>query len=39
VNAACNIRDTAVGRTVAARGGPGLPGPVNREPQPELLIA
>ncbi|GGK84763.1 transposase [Planomonospora parontospora subsp. parontospora] len=37
VNAACNIRDTAPGRGVAARGGSGLPGPANREPQPELL--
>ncbi|MGW5411367.1 zinc ribbon domain-containing protein [Actinomadura geliboluensis] len=37
VNAACNIRDTAVGRTVAARGGTPLGGPVNREPQPVLL--
>ncbi|GGL21214.1 RNA-guided endonuclease InsQ/TnpB family protein [Planomonospora parontospora] len=37
VNAACNIRDTAVGRTVAARGGSGSPGPANREPQLELL--
>ncbi|MEV0971275.1 RNA-guided endonuclease InsQ/TnpB family protein [Microtetraspora glauca] len=39
VNAAMNIRDTAVGHTVAARGGSGLPGPVNREPQPVLLPA
>ncbi|TDE32495.1 RNA-guided endonuclease TnpB family protein [Actinomadura sp. 6K520] len=39
VNAACNIRDTAVGRTVAARGGTPLGGPVNREPQPALLPA
>ncbi len=39
VNAARNIRDTAVGHTVAARGGSGLPGPVNREPQPVLLPA
>jgi IS605 OrfB family transposase len=45
VNAARNIkdtaiqaiRDTAVGRTVAARGGTPLGGPVNREPQPALL--
>ncbi len=37
VNAACNIRDTAVGRTVAARGGTPSGGPVNREPQPTLL--
>lgn len=39
VNAARNIRDTAVGRTVAARGGSGSPGPVNREPQPLLATA
>ena len=31
VNAAINI---AAGHAVTARGGPGLPGPVNREPQP-----
>ncbi|MFI0368917.1 RNA-guided endonuclease InsQ/TnpB family protein [Actinomadura sp. 1N219] len=37
VNAACNIRDTAVGRTVAARGGGAPARPVNREPQPVLL--
>ncbi|NKZ04734.1 RNA-guided endonuclease InsQ/TnpB family protein [Actinomadura latina] len=37
VNAARNIRDTAVGRTVAARGGGALARPVNREPQPALL--
>ncbi|CNF16896.1 transposase [Mycobacterium tuberculosis] len=37
VNAARNIRDTAVGRTVAARGGTPLGGPANREPQPALL--
>ncbi|TDD76661.1 transposase [Actinomadura darangshiensis] len=37
VNAACNIRDTAVGRTVAARGGRVLTRPANREPQPDLL--
>ncbi|MEU8117198.1 transposase [Spirillospora sp. NPDC049024] len=37
VNAARNIKDTAVGRTVAARGGTLLGGPVNREPQPALL--
>jgi transposase len=30
---------TAAGRAVAARGGPGLPGPVNREPQHVLLSA
>lgn len=39
VNAARNIRDTAVGRTVAARGGTPSGGPVNREPQPDLLSA
>ncbi|WP_229798998.1 transposase [Planomonospora parontospora] len=38
VNAACNVRDTAVGRTVAARGGSPLGGPVNREPQRDLLL-
>jgi transposase len=37
VNAARNIRDTAVGRTVAARGGGAVARPVNREPQPDLL--
>ncbi|MFI0406689.1 RNA-guided endonuclease InsQ/TnpB family protein [Actinomadura sp. 3N508] len=37
VNAARDIRDTAVGRTVAARGGGALARPVNREPQPVLL--
>jgi transposase len=37
VNAARNIRDTAVGRTVAARGGGAAARPVNREPQPALL--
>jgi transposase len=37
VNAARNIRDTAVGRTVAARGGRAAARPVNREPQPALL--
>ncbi|MFI0370032.1 RNA-guided endonuclease InsQ/TnpB family protein [Actinomadura sp. 1N219] len=37
VNAACNIRDTAVGRTVAARGGGAPARPANREPQPVLL--
>jgi len=39
VNAAKNIRDTAAGHAVAARGGSGLPEPVNREPQPVLLSA
>ncbi|MFI6597996.1 RNA-guided endonuclease InsQ/TnpB family protein [Nonomuraea sp. NPDC050536] len=38
VNAAKNIRDTAVGHTVAARGGTPLGGPVNREPQHDLLL-
>jgi transposase len=33
VNAACNIRDTAAGRAVAARGGCSLGPPMNREPQ------
>jgi transposase len=37
VNAARNIKDTAVGRTVAARGGGAVARPVNREPQPALL--
>jgi transposase len=45
VNAARNIKLqaqhawTAAGRAVAARGGPGLPGPANREPQHVLLSA
>ncbi|MFB4305886.1 RNA-guided endonuclease InsQ/TnpB family protein [Actinomadura sp. GTD37] len=39
VNAARNIKDTAVGRTVAARGGGAVARPVNREPQPVLLPA
>ncbi|MEV0407973.1 transposase [Actinoallomurus sp. NPDC050550] len=34
VNAARNIRDIAVGRTVTARGGIGNAQPANREPQP-----
>lgn len=38
VNAARNIRNAA-GHAVSARGGPGLPEPVNREPQPDLLSA
>ncbi|MEU5993529.1 transposase [Spirillospora sp. NPDC047418] len=38
VNAARNIKDTAVGRTVAARGGTPSGGPVNREPQSALLF-
>lgn len=37
VNAARNIRDIAVGRTVTARGGRAVAQPVNREPQPDLL--
>ncbi|GHE25995.1 IS element transposase [Streptosporangium violaceochromogenes] len=38
INAACNIRDTAAGHAVAARGGPPLGGLVNREPQRDLLL-
>ncbi|WP_204358243.1 RNA-guided endonuclease TnpB family protein [Streptosporangium sp. 'caverna'] len=38
VNAAKNVRDTAVGHAVAARGGLLLGGPVNREPQRDLLL-
>ncbi len=38
VNAARNIRHAA-GHAVSARGGPGLPEPVNREPQPDLPSA
>ncbi|MDP9844109.1 RNA-guided endonuclease InsQ/TnpB family protein [Streptosporangium lutulentum] len=38
VNAAKNIRDTAEGYAVAARGGLPLGGPVNREPQRDLLL-
>ncbi len=38
INAAKNIRDTAVGHTVAARGGAPSGGPVNREPQRDLLL-
>lgn len=38
VNAARNIRDTAAGHAVAARGGPPSGGPVNREPQHDLLL-
>ncbi|WP_222709299.1 RNA-guided endonuclease TnpB family protein [Nonomuraea sp. C10] len=38
VNAARNIRDTAAGHAVAAQGGPPLGGPVNREPQRDLLL-
>ncbi|MEU3167921.1 transposase [Streptosporangium sp. NPDC006930] len=37
VNAAKNVRDTAAGHAVAARGGSGLPEPANREPQRDLL--
>ncbi|WP_030907031.1 RNA-guided endonuclease InsQ/TnpB family protein [Streptosporangium amethystogenes] len=39
VNAAKNIRDTAAGHAVAARGGQPMGGPANREPQPVLLSA
>ncbi|MDP9847694.1 RNA-guided endonuclease InsQ/TnpB family protein [Streptosporangium lutulentum] len=38
VNAAKNIRDTAEGYAVAARGGLPLGGPANREPQRDLLL-
>ncbi len=38
VNAAKNIRDTAAGHAVAARGGQPLGEPVNREPQRDLLL-
>ncbi|WP_433464314.1 zinc ribbon domain-containing protein [Spirillospora sp. CA-128828] len=38
VNAACNIRDTAAGHAVAARGGLPLDGPSNREPPHDLLL-
>ncbi|MBB3724229.1 RNA-guided endonuclease InsQ/TnpB family protein [Nonomuraea dietziae] len=37
VNAARNIRDTAAGHAVAARGRSGLPGRTNREPHPDPL--
>lgn len=37
VNAAKNVRDTAAGHAVTARGGSPLGGPVNREPQHDLL--
>ncbi|MEU6999434.1 transposase [Nonomuraea sp. NPDC046570] len=37
VNAAKNVRDTAAGHAVAARGGPPLGEPANREPQHDLL--
>ncbi|MEU1730376.1 transposase [Streptosporangium sp. NPDC020145] len=37
VNAAKNIRDTAAGHAVDARGGDRVAGPVNREPQRDLL--
>lgn len=37
VNAAKNVRDTAAGHAVAAWGGRPLGGPVNREPQRDLL--
>ncbi|MEU7863270.1 transposase [Nonomuraea sp. NPDC049141] len=39
VNAAKNVRDTAAGHAVAARGSSPLGGPVNREPQRDLLLA
>ncbi|MFE3453158.1 RNA-guided endonuclease InsQ/TnpB family protein [Nonomuraea sp. NPDC059194] len=39
VNASKNMRDTAAGHAVAARGRSGLPGRMNREPQPVLLPA
>ncbi|MEU4512138.1 transposase [Nonomuraea wenchangensis] len=39
VNAAKNMRDTAAGHAVTARGGQPLGGPVNREPQPDLPSA
>jgi hypothetical protein len=32
------LRDTKIAKAVAARGGSGLPGPVNREPQRGLLL-
>lgn len=38
INAARNIRDTAAGHAVAARGGTPPGGPVNREPQRDLLL-
>ncbi|MFB4301395.1 RNA-guided endonuclease InsQ/TnpB family protein [Actinomadura sp. NTSP31] len=38
VNAARNIRDTAAGHAVAARGGRPLGGPANREPQHDHLL-
>ncbi|MEU4410785.1 transposase [Streptosporangium sp. NPDC023963] len=38
VNAAKNVRDTAAGHAVAAREGPALAEPVNREPQRDLLL-
>ncbi|MEU8246093.1 transposase [Nonomuraea sp. NPDC048916] len=38
VNAARNIRDTAAGHAVAARGGPPLGEPANREPQRDRLL-
>ncbi|MFE3450989.1 RNA-guided endonuclease InsQ/TnpB family protein [Nonomuraea sp. NPDC059194] len=39
VNAAKNMGDTAAGHAVAARGRSGLPGRMNREPQPVLVPA
>ncbi|MEU7741633.1 transposase [Nonomuraea sp. NPDC049158] len=38
VNAAKNVRDTAAGHAVAARGGLPLGEPANREPQRDLLL-
>ncbi|WP_433468341.1 RNA-guided endonuclease InsQ/TnpB family protein [Spirillospora sp. CA-128828] len=38
VNAAMNIRDTAAGHAVTARGGPPLGRPANREPQHDLPL-
>ncbi|WP_433462337.1 RNA-guided endonuclease InsQ/TnpB family protein [Spirillospora sp. CA-128828] len=38
VNAAMNIRDGAAGHAVAARGGPPLGRPANREPQHDLPL-
>ncbi|MEV8633278.1 transposase [Streptosporangium sp. NPDC051023] len=38
VNAAKNVRDTAAGHAVDARGGDRVAGPVNREPQRDLLL-
>ncbi|WP_433473463.1 zinc ribbon domain-containing protein [Spirillospora sp. CA-142024] len=38
VNAACNVRDTAAGHAVAARGGPPSGEPANREPRHDLPL-